>query len=154
MLGWIIFTAVVLLWMVVAAWRAVVFVGNDMLESWQAGEDYTDMLFGEAVRAGLVDGITWPITTPARLIGKSVSSLLYRPAYRRADRMFQALGARPPVPESKPDITGELEKIPAMPVAETRSQALMRREAEAGRKAYEKRLADETDVGSIPAVKS
>jgi len=88
---WSIFASVLLLWMVVAIWRAVVFVGDDMLESWRHGEDYTDELFGEAVRAGLLGGIVWPVAAPVKHFG----GLLYRLAFQRADRAFQVVGAEP-----------------------------------------------------------
>jgi len=139
---WSIFASVLLLWMVVAIWRAVVFVGDDMLESWRHGEDYTDELFGEAVRAGLLGGIVWPVAAPVKHFG----GLLYRLAFQRADRAFQVVGAEPPKakPKHQLDITDELARIPPEPVQETRIQARLRAEADKGREEY-LRLNDETD---------
>lgn len=147
MLGWIIFVVVLLLWIVTAIWRAVIFVGHDMVESWQNGEEYTNELFGEAVRTGFLQGLVWPFVTPFQALG----TVLYRWSFKLADRKFTVAGEE--VPEPAPprhDITDELAKVEPEPIPESRIQARLRAEAEAAREEYKaKRLNDETAIGTI-----
>jgi hypothetical protein len=144
---WLILALIALLWIVVAGWRTVVFVGDDMLESWRTGEEYTNEFFGEAMRAGLLHGILWPITAPFTAMG----NLLYGWAHRYADRRYEAPAK--PVPEKpRHDITDELAKVKDEPIPEPRGQVRIREQAQAAREEYAaQRLQDETAVGTIPA---
>lgn len=145
MVGWIVLL-IVLLWMAVMVWRAIVFVANDMLESWRNDEEYNNEIFASALGAGLLHGLAWPITAPAKAIG----SVLYQAAFARADAAFRASGGKLDPPEL--DITGELAKVEDEPIPETRAQARLKAMAEAARADYQaRRLNDETNVGTIPA---
>lgn len=144
---WLLIAAILILWTAVAVWRAVVFVREDMLDSWRNNEGYSDELYREAVIAGFISGIAWPISAPFRRAG----DLIYGWAHSGADKRFTGEGRHRRAVEL--DITSELEKIPpdeADVGRPSRAQLRLQEQAAKERRAYAQRLAEQTDVGDIP----